>query len=212
MRRIAFVMFTLLGAASAQAQIIRPRFQVSAPSAWVSASVAQQNAFTVHDGTTGSYWEFGSANPMGVSLEKAFMNGVTAGLRGSTGRVPLRYTGAATTYDADARVSQLAGTVRVAPGQSFHTVLELSAGVTYFSEFREQADGAPLAPMNGDKDFSFAFGYGFGYSFNPRFVIDVVQDQTTAIHQKDGLAASDDASVRYTSTRLVARIGLGGRR
>ena len=212
MRRIAFVLFMLLGAAGAQAQIVRPRFQAGAPSAWVSGSYALQNAFSVRDGTTGSSWDFGSANVMGASLEKAFMNGVTAGVRGSTGLVPLRYTGASAGYDADARVSQLLGVVRIAPGQSFHTVLELSAGVTYFSDFRTQSDATKLAPLTGDQDFTFSFGYGFGYAFNPRFSVDVVQDQVTTIHQKDGLAASDDSSNRFGSTRIVGRIGLGGKR
>lgn len=211
MRRIAFALFALLAAAEAHAQIVRPRFQVSQPSMWVSASGALQNAFSVQDGATNSVWQFGSGYPLGVAVEKALTGGVTAGVRGSTGRIPLTYTSGQGSYTADARVSQVMGTVRLSSGSSFHSVFELSAGVTHFSEFRERNDGFALAPMSGDTDFSFSFGYGFGYSFNPRFAIDVVQDQTTAIHQKDGLAASDDSSNRFGMTRLIARIGLGGR-
>ncbi|MEO7457723.1 MAG: hypothetical protein ABIY52_15785 [Gemmatimonadaceae bacterium] len=210
MRRLVVLMSLLAAAVPAESQIVRPRFQVSAPAAWVSASIGQQGAFSLRDGTSGSTWEFGSSNPIGVSLEKGFTNGVSAGVRGSTAQVPLRYTGASAVYDAEARVSQLLATMRVAPGQQFHTVLELSAGVTYFSEFHTQAEATKLAPLTGDQDFTYAFGYGFGYAFSPRFAVDVVQDVTTVLHQKDGLSASDDASHRFSVTRLVARIGLGG--
>ena len=211
MRRNVFVLFMLMGAVEASAQIVRPRFQLSQPTMWVSGSAALQNAFSVQDGATNSVWRFGSAYPLGVAVEKALTGGVTAGIRGSTARVPMSYEGGSVIYTADARVSQLMGTVRLSSGSSFHSVFELSAGVTHFSEFRERNDGFALAPMSGDTDFSFSFGYGFGYSFNPRFAIDVVQDQTTAIHQKDGLAPSDDSSNRFGVTRLIARIGLGGR-
>ena len=211
MHRVALVMFVLLSAVQADAQIVRPRFQLSSPSAWVSAGLGLQNAFTVRDGETGSSWQFGSATPIGVSIEKAFASGITAGIRGSTTQASLRYEGAATTYAADARVSQLLGSIRLASGQGFHTVLELNAGVTYFSEFRTQDQETRLAPMSGDQDFTFSFGYGFGYSFNNRFSVDAVQDVTTMVHQKNGLSPSDDASNRVGSTRIVARIGLGSR-
>ena len=180
------------------------------PSAWVSLGATFQQGWTVTDGTTGSTWTFGNAVPWQASLEKTLNGGTTLGIRGSTGLVPLTYQGPLGTSDADANVSQLFGTFRVSSGRAFRTILELSAGATLYSNFRERGTGAKLGPASPDADFTFVFGYGFGYAFNPRFSVDVVQDVNTAWHQKDGLAAGEDSSTRIHGTRLVGRLGLGG--
>ncbi len=211
MRRLQFVLLTLLAYSGAGAQIVRPRYQLQEPAAWVSLGAAFQQAWSVTDGATRSRWEFGSATPYEASLEKAVSGGASFGVRGSTAKVPLRYVGPAVTTEADANVSQLFATLHVANGRAFHTVLELSAGTTLYSNFRARSDGAKLGPAQPDTDFSFAFGYGFGYAFSPAFSIDVVQGVTTALHQKTGLSAGDDSSVRIQGTRIVGRIGLGGR-
>jgi hypothetical protein len=211
-RRLLLVLPLLLASTHAGAQIIRARYGLQAPSVWVSGGAALQQAFSVTDGTTGTQWRFGSATTYGGSLEKALASGMTIGVRGSTALVPLNYAGAAVTFDADARVSQLFGTLRLASGQGFHTVLELSAGATNYSDFRARNSAMKLEPLGGDTDFSFAFGYGFGYSFSPRMSIDVVQDVATSVHQKDGLSAGDDSTVRIQGTRIMGRIGLGTKR
>jgi hypothetical protein len=107
-------------------------------------------------------------------------------------------------------VSQIYATLHVASGRELHSVLELSAGTTVYSNFRARSTGAGLPPASPDADFSFAFGYGLGYAFSPAFSIDVVQDITTALHQRTGLSAGDNSSIRISGTRLVARFGLGG--
>ena len=211
MRRLLLVLLMFLASSGAGAQIIRPRYQLQAPAAWISLGAALQQSWSVSDGATGSRWEFGNATTYQASLERALSGGATIGVRGSTGNVPLRYVVPAVTTEADANVSQLFGTLHVANGREFHTVLELSAGATMYSNFRARNGGAKLGPDTPDTDFSFAYGYGFGYSFSPAFSIDVVQDVTTALHQKTGLSAGDDSSVRIQGTRIVARIGLGGR-
>ena len=55
------------------------------------------------------------------------------------------------------------------------------------------------------------FGYGVGYNLTPRFSVDVVQDQITTLHQKTGLSAGQSTSARLTTTRIIARFGLGTR-
>ena len=210
MRRLLLVSLTLVASSDAGAQIIRPRYQLRAPAAWVSLGAALQQSWSVTDGATGSRWEFGNATPYQASLEKALSGDASFGVRGSTAKVPLRYVGPAVTTEADANVSQLFGTLHVANGREFHTVLELSAGATLYSNFRARTDGAKLGPDSPDADFSFAFGYGFGYAFSPAFSIDVVQDVATSLHQKTGLSAGDDSSVRIHGTRIVGRFGLGG--
>jgi hypothetical protein len=206
-----FALLPLVIAGEAGAQIIRPGMRFGEPSAWVSFGAALTNTFDVHDGTTNSVWSFGDATQYAVSLEKPISgSGVTFGLRGTHARVPLFYSGNTNT-DADANVSQVMAVLHVASGQGFHSVLELSAGATIFSNFRSRTTDARLEPTSPDADFAFAFGYGFGYNFSPTFAIDFVQDQSTSMHQKTGLSASEGSSNRFTSTRLVVRLGLGGR-
>lgn len=208
MRRLFLAVLPLVMAADAGAQIIRGggmRFQE--PSAWVSLGAGYQSAFGLRDGTTGSTWQFGDATQFVASLEKNLSSGASVGLRGTHARVPLSYSGT----DADANVSQLFGTLHAASGREFHSVLELSLGATVFSNFRSRVPDQRLEPTSPDTDFTFAFGYGFGYNFSPTFGIDIVQDLSTALHQKTGLSAGESSSVRIHTTRLVARLGLGGR-
>lgn len=213
MRRLPFVLLALLLVqADAGAQIIRQRYQLNGPSAWVSVGAGIQQGFTVTDGTTNRLWEFSDATEYSASLEKTLSGGASIGLRGGTAKVPLRYSAVGgsslMSTDADANVSHLFGTLHVANGREFHSVLELSVGATVYSNFRARDDGRKLDPISPDADFAFAFGYGFGYAFSPNFSIDIVQDQTTSLHQKTGLSAGDNSSVRIQGTRLVGRIGL----
>ena len=211
MRRLCIALVPLVIAADAGAQIIRrPGMRVQEPTAWVSLGAALQNSFGLRDGSTGSVWQFGEATQYAASFERRLTGGVTLGVRGTHARVPLNYSGATVT-EADANISQVLGVLHVASGREFHSVLELSLGATIFSNFRSRTTDARLEPTSPDADFTFAFGYGVGYNFSPRFAIDVVQDVSTALHQKTGLSAGEGSSIRFNSTRLVARIGLGGR-
>lgn len=209
MRFLPFVILALSAASSAGAQIIRPRYGLAEPKAWASLGAGVQQGFSVTDGSTGTVWRFGNGTQYIASLEKAFSGGNTIGVKGAHSKVPLTFSGGALTTEADANVSQLMGVIHIAGNTGFHSVLELSAGATMYSNFRARDDGRKLAPASPDYDFSFAFGYGFGYSFSSTFSIDIVQDLTTSIHQKTGLSAGDDSTVRLHSTRVMGRFGLG---
>ncbi|MEO5817448.1 MAG: hypothetical protein ABIT20_19420 [Gemmatimonadaceae bacterium] len=196
----------------ADAQIIRPRFQLSQPAAFVSFGVALQQGWSVTDGATNSLWQFSDATQYVASIERALSGGASLGLRGSYAKVPMRYRSLAggdviAEEDADAGVSQLFGTLHVANGRGFHSVLELSAGATMYSRFTARSDGRRLNADGSDFDFTFAFGYGFGYAFSQAFSVDVVQDVATSLHQKTGLSAGQESSTRLHSTRLVGRLG-----
>lgn len=207
---LAFV--SLAAPAVAGAQISRRGgYGLGEPSAYASLGVAYVNGFSVHDGSTGSYWDFGDAMQYVASLEKRVSGGTSIGIRGSTARMPLRYstTSGAINTDADANVSSLAAVLHITSGSPLHTVLELSAGATLYSNFRARGTDARLAP-DSDTDFNFGFGYGVGYNFSPALAIDVVQDLTTVIHQSTGLGASENTSVRVNGTRFVVRLGIGG--
>lgn len=210
MRRQFLALVPFLLAAEAGAQIIRPGIRGREPAAWASFGAALQGTFDVRDGTTNSLWQFSDATQYAASFEKVVSGGVSFGVRGTHARVPLFYSGATTT-EADANVSQVLGVLHVASGREFHSVLELSVGATIFSNFRSRTTDQRLEPTSPDSDFTFAFGYGFGYNFSPTFAIDIVQDVSTALHQKTGLSAGDGSSIRLNSTRLVARFGLGAR-
>jgi hypothetical protein len=206
---LVFAPFVVAGVAGAQ--IIRPGMRFGEPKAWVSLGVALANDFGVADGATNSVWRFGDATQYAASIEMPISgSGLTFGVRGTHARVPLTYTGSTTFTDADANVSQVMAVLHASSGREFHSVLELSLGTTIYSNFRSRTTDTRLEPSS-DADFAFAFGYGFGYNFSPTFAIDLVQDQSTSLHQKTGLAAGESSSARFTSTRIVARIGLGGR-
>jgi hypothetical protein len=210
-RRILVLSLLPVLSLTANAQIIRGGgMRLQDPGAWVSAGVASLSGFTVTDGSTGSVWQFGNGTQYTASVEKTLSGGTTLGLQGTTAKVPLSYSRGGVPTDADANVSQLFALLHVASGREFHSVLELSAGATVYSSFRARSTGIALPPTTRDADFTFGFGYGLGYTFSSSFSIDVIQDLTTALHQKDGLSAGDNSSVRIHGTRIVARFGLGG--
>jgi hypothetical protein len=207
---LALALFPILSH-SAGAQIIRGGLRFQDPSVWVSAGAASLSGFTVTDGSTGSVWQFGNGAQYTASLEKTLSGGTTLGIQGTTARLPLSYSrSSGIPVDADANVSQLLALLHVSSGRELHSVLELSAGATVYSNFHARSTGIELPPTSPDADFTFAFGYGLGYNFSPSFSIDVIQDLTTALHQHTGLNAGDNSSVRINGTRIVARFGFGG--
>jgi hypothetical protein len=194
------------------AQIIRGggRFTMKDPQLWVSGGAGWQQGWSVIDGTTGTRWDLSDATAYGASIERTITGGTTVALRGSTAKVPINYipsAGAAT--QADANVSQAYLGIHVSSGRGIHSVLELGAGATIYSGFKQRGTGQQLLPDKADADFAFVFGYGLGYSFSRAFQIDVVQDLATSLHQKTGLAAGESSSSRLSGTRLVARYGFG---
>jgi hypothetical protein len=216
-RRLLVLALAILVAPASGAQIIRRGgMPFQEPATFVSVGVGLLQPWTVHDGTTTSTWDFSDATQFAVALERNFGAGASLGVRGTTARVPLRYTsvvGGDGVFgtDADANVSQLLGSLHVTGGSQFHSVLELSAGATLYYNFRARGSDTSIGPRGADADLSFGGGYGVGYNLTPRFSVDVVQDQITTLHQKTGLSAGESTSSRLTTTRIVGRFGLGAR-
>jgi len=215
-RRLTLVLLTFLVAlplGEIRAQIIHgPGVRLRDPQNWASAGVGLQQGWTVTDGTSDSRWDLGDSQTYFLGVEHAVMGGVTVGVRASTASTSLRYffRGTGIVTDADARVSQALGVVHITSGRPLHSVIELGAGATFYSGFKQRGTGAELEPRTRDTDFTFVLGYGIGYAFSRSFQLDVVQDLATALHQKTGLAPGDRSSVRISVTRLVARVALGG--
>jgi len=215
-RRLSLALLSVLFALPLQsggAQIIRGgQFTLRDPQTWVSAGVGWQSGWTIVDGTTGSRWDLGDSQQYGLSIERTVKSGITLGVRAATSQPSMDFesiTAGQLIRQADMRVSQALGIVHVTTGRDIRSVFELGVGSTIYSGFRERRTDAQLGPKT-DADFTFVFSYGLGYSFSRSFHVDVVQDLGTSLHQKTGLAAGDDTSIRISSTRLIARLGLGG--
>src|SRR4051812_5204276 len=93
----------------------------------------------------------------------------------------------------------------------FHQVLEASAGVNHYRDFRRDADGAPLAPLGGNTDPAFTFGYGFGFNFSKKQEVYAVQDYGIALHERSGLQNSESNTLTMRTTRVGYRMGFGAR-
>ena len=216
MRRLSLALLSVLIALPLQnggAQIIRGgQFGLRDPQTWVSAGVGWQGGWTVVDGSTQTRWDLGDAQQYGLTIERAVNSGITLGVRAATSKPSVNFqntNAAPLTRQVDARVTQALGVVHVTTGRTIRSVFELGIGSTIYSGFRERGTNNRLGPAT-DSDFTFVFSYGLGYTFSRKFHVDVVQDLGTSLHQKTGLAAGDDTSTRISSTRLIARLGLGG--
>ena len=215
MKRTVFVLSGLLlfAGAAANAQIIDSRRVSTEPLAFTSLSVGWLQHGGLCDPDSNSCWDFGSAPQFRASLEMALGRGASFGVAGTTARVPLTYVGGllsgCTQCDADANVSQLLGTFHIGGGTGFHQVIDLSAGVTLFSNFRT-TDGTRLDPAKTRSAFSFGLGYGFGYSLSPRFSIMVLQDYGLVIHKR--VSGDPNNTAQQSALRIGARYGMGSRR
>jgi hypothetical protein len=210
------VVFALLctGADVARAQIIQSvrRFN---PLAWTSLSIGWLQQQGLCDPDTSACWDFGSAPQWRASFEFPTGQGASFGVAGTTARVPLIYagglgTGSCVRCDANANVTQIFGQLHLGGGTGFHQVIDISAGATMFSNFRERAGGARLGDGKTKQDFSFSIGYGFGYALSPRTQIMLVQDYGLIIHKRQPGASNNTA--QQSNLRVGVRIGLGDRR
>jgi hypothetical protein len=219
MRRLALVLLLVVASIS-DAQVILRGGRPAAPTAWIGLSAGLVQAVTVHDGSTNSQWDFGSATSYRASYEGVMQPGVTVGIAGSYASTPLLYTGGATTAgstscpagcNAKARVMQLLGIVHSGGDRiGFHQVLEATGGVTRYTNFKTQDSGQLLEPVHTDTDLAFSLGYGFGFGVTPTSSIEIVQEFGLSIHQKTGLAANSNNLPRSSTTRISFRMGVGG--
>ncbi|MDB4906464.1 MAG: hypothetical protein JWO05_1248 [Gemmatimonadetes bacterium] len=221
MRRVlSFLVVLIAGtitAAPLSAQIIQPARRMFDPGIWVSFGVGLLNVQAIDDPATSSTWAFAAGSTQyRATLEKALGGGTSIGVTGGIARAGMTYASASLAClngcDADADVTQLFATFRAGGTRGFHQVLELSAGTTLFSNFKQRSSGAKLAPTQAVNDFSFAFGYGFGYALSQTTQVSVVQDIGTMLHRHSGSNASNNSTPRFSGTRIGVRFGLGERR
>ena len=217
-RRFTFALtvLMLLTAAAGARAAAQERFPVmrrSGPTAWASLSVGLLQVSTMYDPTSNSDWDFGNIVQFRGSLEREIQRGASLGAVASFARAPLTYFGpeCVAGCNADAGVWQALALFRIGGGGMFglHQVIELEAGATGFTNFRENS-GVALSPRSV-VDPTFNLGYGFGYSFSPSAQLTVVQQFGLIVHRKGDRPAGDQSNVPRTSvTRIGVRLGLGG--
>jgi hypothetical protein len=217
-------------AVAARAQILRID-AAREPTVWLSAGPGyEQFGRDVYDGRTQSVWRFGNGFQYRASIEKTISNQSAIGVAATYGRMPLRYyalgpatpnidgaptsaCGAGNGCRAHAQVGSLGVTFHVGGGArtGIFQVIEGTAGVTRYANFREDASDATLGP-DANLDASLTVGYGVGYTLSRAVQISLVQDYSTVLHERTGLPSGQSALGQMYTTRLSVRLGAGSRR
>lgn len=212
---LAFVIVAVPLSTSAQLYPVSTRRE---PTAWVGLGVGAYNAGDVADGKSGSVWDFGNRTTpqYRLSLERALRGGTSLGLMGSYVRAPITYRGSAldanscAACDAKVDVYSLYAMFHAGGGPGFHQVVEAGLGVTSYQNFKRESDGERLAPLEAERDLGFIFAYGFGYTVNPRMAVNLVQEYGMNFHESRGTSSGASNTLRFYTTRLGVRMGLGG--
>ena len=178
---------------------------------WVTAGIGYYDPGSFSDGRTSSDWVFSDGLGWRATLEYGIGGGSTIGLLGTFARMPLEVRPwTAPSRDADGDILSLQAVFHAGGGLGFHQIVEISAGVLEFRNFRSKDTGEKLGPVNGDRDLTFALGYGFGFGISSRTQIALVQDFGYTFHQREGLSASASRTTMHRSTRIGLRLGFGG--
>jgi hypothetical protein len=218
-RLIVAAILLAFSTASAGAQIFKvPRG--GGPALWSSLSMGIHQLGDVEDGSTASFWRFGSSVQYRASFEMDVNN--TGGFGGAIGYsdVDLAYYGGDVDgipmclgrCDAHVKVWTAIANFHMGGGTGFHQVLDIGLGATFYRDFTRDSDGASLPPLHGDTDASLMVGVGFGYGFSQRFGISLVQDAAYTLHQREGLSGDARSYSQQYITRIGVRYGLGNRR
>lgn len=219
MKQIALVVALLLASIPLDAQVYDNR-RNGEPSLWGAIGVAAFAADGINDGSTGSSWDFSGTNVQyRASLEKSVMNQTSVGVTVGYIDMPFTYYGGSlgsganscSQCDAHMKLYSAALSLHVGGGLGFHQVLEATAGVNHYRDFKRDADGGALAPLEGNTDPTFSFGYGFGFNFSKSQEVFAIQDYGLALHERNGLQNSQSNTLTIRTTRIGYRMGFGAR-
>lgn len=179
---------------------------------WVTAWAGYYDPGSFADGRTNTEWLFSDGLGWRASVEYGIGGGSAIGILGTFARIPLevRSRTGGPSRDADGDVRSLQALFHAGGGAGLHQVIEVSAGVIEFRNFRADDTGENIGPPEGDRDLTFSLGYGFGFGISTRAHIALVQDFGYTFHQRDGLPASSSRTTMNRSTRIGLRVGFGG--
>lgn len=180
------------------------------PNSWVSLGIGWLNQGGLCDPDSDSCWNFGSAPQWRATLELPMGRGATVGMAATTARVPLTYQGqvlCAGGCDADANVSQYLAQLHLGGGTGIQQAIDISAGITSFTNFRSAGSGTRLPPAKAVSNFSFAVAYGFALPIRQNFHLTLTQEYGQIIGKR--MPGQSRNSAEQNVTRLGARVGLG---
>jgi opacity protein-like surface antigen len=197
-------------ASAADAQIIDSRGggRAGTPGAWTSLFAGYMQHQRLCDPDSSSCWNFGSGLQWRGTLEFPVGNGVTLGVVGTRARLPLIHESALGNVDADANVNQVLGQLRIGGGSGIHQVIDVTAGMSMFSNFQRESDGEALGSGGTKKNWTFALAYGFALPFRPRAQLILLQEYGLVIGKR--MAGQSSNTAQQQTTRLGLRLGLGG--
>jgi hypothetical protein len=210
-RVVSVALGAVLLAADAAAQILQlpgKRRDV----VWVTAWAGYYDPGSFADGRTNTDWLFSDGLGWRASVEYGIGGGSAIGILGTFARLPLevRSRTGGQSRDADGDILSLQALFHAGGSAGLHQVIEVSAGVIEFRNFRAKDNGENIGPPDGDRDLTFGLGYGFGFGISSRAHIALVQDFGYTFHQREGLSASASRTTMNRSTRIGLRVGFGG--
>lgn len=211
MTTLVAAIMIVTGAVDAAAQIIRPGAIVRDPTVWTSLSAGLMQLETISDYPSDTDWDFGSIIAWRASVEKTISRGTTVGLAGMMSRPGVVTLGPACpqTCEADANVFQILAMFRGGGGRGLHQVIEVQAGATGYSNFRERSTDARLRPLETVWDPTISLGYGLGYTISPSTAVQIIQDYGLLLHRTGSTApANASRSRQWYVTRIGFRYGL----
>lgn len=184
-----------------------PQGYLQQPKTWVGLSVGFLDGMTIDDGDTDSEWQFGYSTQVRATLEEVVQGNMTVGVAAGFSTAPLTYSSfdgfgeCAFSCTAHADITQVLGTLRGGGGIGLHGIYEIEAGLTEFSNFREDFTNTPLSP-DSRYDFSFAFGGGIGFGLVGLGEIFAAEEIGTVLHSNNA------ANIQTTPPRIfTTRIG-----
>jgi hypothetical protein len=162
----------------------------------VTVSTGMLSLKAVDDNRSGALWEFRSSRQHRVSIDRNVSENMALGL--TVGYAPLslwyrrvRFAGEGpggcnSGCDATADLWSIGATVRAVSGPGLHHIVELTAGVSQYSDFREVVTGSRLSPRSADRDASVLVGYGVGWKVARLLELAVMGDAGFAVHGRSG--------------------------
>lgn len=210
--RSAVAALLVLCAGEATSQIIRPTV-VNRPQAYATASLGWLQTQLICSKSEDACWDFGGGAQYRGSIEYALSPATAIGFTATTARMPMRWgsaagSGGCVTCDADVTVSQYLATLHLGANRGLQQLIDVSAGVTQFSDFKSTA-GAPLGSGKAVTNFTFAIALGIGFNVTPRIQMFLSQEYGVIIHERS--PGIPDNSAQQQVIRIGGRYAFGGR-
>src|SRR6266540_2761396 len=208
----------------------------TAPTWFISGSVAALNGQGVNDGASMSSWDFGQRTSWQFrgTLEKAVQNESSIGVAVTHVHAPFTYRSGITPVTCPVNADCVAQTFNggvycgacsahldmesvmamfhAGGGLGFHQVIELGLGASVYRNLTRDSDGKKMAPVGSNWDPTFTLGYGYGYGLSPQTEVVFVGDYAVALHENKNLPSDASNTNSLRTLRFGIRYGFGAAR